>query len=206
MLGILGGTFDPVHYGHLRPAQEAMHALGLSELRLIPAGQAPHRKPVAAAQHRLQMVRLACAEFPGFIVDDREVCRPGPSYTVDTLASLRAEIGTEPLCLLMGSDAFQGLESWHDWQRLPELSHLVVMYRPGCTLPYLSVWARERLVERPTQLADSAAGRLLFQKVTPQHVSGTGLRTALARHESVQSWLPPPVWEYIRNHRIYPGI
>jgi nicotinate-nucleotide adenylyltransferase len=206
MLGILGGTFDPVHYGHLRPAQEAMRALGLSELRLIPAGQAPHRKPVADANHRLQMVRLACAEFPGFIVDDREVRRPGPSYTVDTLASLRAEIGTEPLCLLMGSDAFQGLESWHEWRRLPELAHMVVMYRPGCTLPYLSVWARERLVERPAQLADTAAGRLLFQKVTPQPISGTSLRAAIGRGEPVQSSLPPSVWEYIRNHRVYPGI
>lgn len=206
MIGILGGTFDPIHYGHLRPAQEAMRALGLAELRLIPAGQAPHRTPVATTPHRLQMVHLACAEFPGFVVDDREVRRPGPSYTVDTLTLLRAEIGDRPLCLLLGSDAFQGLETWHEWQRLPDLAHLVVMYRPGCTLPYLSVWARSRLVEGPAQLADVAAGRLLFQKVTPQHISGTRLRAAIARHEPVQSWLPPPVWEYIRNHHVYPGI
>jgi len=205
MLGILGGTFDPVHYGHLRPAQEAMRALGLVELRLIPTGQAPHRKPTADAQHRLKMVQLACPEFPGFIVDDIEVRRPGPSYTVDTLATLRAEIGEEPLCLLMGSDAFQGLETWHQWQRLSELAHLVVMYRPGCTLPYLSVWARERLVERPADLASVAAGRLLFQKVTPQHISGTGLRAALARREDVRTWLPPPVWDYIQRHHLYPG-
>jgi nicotinate-nucleotide adenylyltransferase len=205
MIGILGGTFDPVHYGHLRPALEAMHALGLAELRIIPAGQAPHRKPVTDAQHRLQMVRLACTEFPGFVVDDRELRRPGPSYTVDTLASLRAEFGNQSLCWLMGSDAFQSLESWHEWQRLPELANLVVMYRPGCTLPYLSMWARSLLVERPVQLAEVAAGRLLFQKVTPQHVSGTSLRAAMARHEPVQSWLPPAVWEYICNHHLYPG-
>ena len=105
----------------------------------------------------------------------------------------------------MGSDAFQGIERWHQWQRLVELAHLVVMYRPGCTLPSLSVWARERLVERAADFNERAAGGLLFQKVTPQSISGTGLRAALARHEDVQVWLPPPVWDYIRQHHLYPG-
>jgi nicotinate-nucleotide adenylyltransferase len=205
MIGVLGGTFDPIHYGHLRPAQEAMRALGLRELRIIPAGQPPHRAAVASVEHRLEMVRLACSEFPGFIVDEREIRRAGPSYTVDTLASIRAEAGKQSLCLLMGSDAFQGIESWREWRRLPELAHVVVMYRPGCTLPGLAPWARERLAETPAQLADSAAGRLLFQKVAPLDISGTRLRAAIARGESVDAWLPSTVRDYLRSHHVYPG-
>ncbi len=207
MIGILGGTFDPVHYGHLRPAQEAMRALALSELRLIPAGQPPHRPaPVASAEERLEMVRLACTEFPGFVADNRELGRRGPSYTVDTLESLRAELGERPLCLLMGSDAFRGFETWHEWERIPDLAHLVVMHRPGWELPVttsLPQWERLRLAQAPAELARLAAGKLLFQPVTPQVVSGTRVRGAIARHEPVQAWLPKAVWEFIHSHRIY---
>ena len=204
MIGVLGGTFDPVHYGHLRPAHETMRAAGLTELRLLPAGQPPHRPaPVASAAQRLQMVRLACTEFPGFVADDRELRRDGPSYTVDTLESLRAEFGERPLCLLIGTDAFLGLETWHEWDRLPDLAHLIVMHRPGWTIPQLPQWASLRRVETPAALARLPAGRIWFQAVTPQDISGTRLRAAIARHQPVQAWLPAPVTEYIRSQHIY---
>lgn len=209
MIGILGGTFDPVHYGHLRPAQEIQRALALEQLRVVPAGDPPHRvRPLASANRRLRMVELALAEFPGFIVDDREIRRPGPSYTVLTLDSLRAEFGERQLCLIMGIDTFLDLETWHQWQRLPELAHFVVMQRPGWPTPRiddgrLPVWATERVVSDPRDLANSGAGKVLFHTVTPQDISASNVRAAIARGESVQAWLAPAVWDYIRAHGLY---
>lgn len=207
-IGVLGGTFDPIHYGHLRPADEARKALGLSEVRVIPAARPPHRRaPVASAEQRLRMVELAVATMPGFVVDDREYRRGGPSYTVLTLESLRAEFGSRPLCLLMGMDAFAGIESWHQWARLPALAHLVVMHRPGSPLPAraadLPEWARARVARSPRALAAQPAGSILFQPVTPQDISGTRIRAAIAAGEDVRAWLPPAVWQYIDTHNLY---
>lgn len=207
MIGILGGTFDPIHYGHLRPAQEVLRALDLAEVRIVPAANPPHRRPpLATAQQRLRMAELAVAEFPGLRVDDREIKRGGPSYTVLTLESLRGESGARPLCLLLGTDAFEGLETWHRWQQLPELAHLVVMTRPGWPWPEASAlpaWARGRLARAPGELAGAAAGRIYFQAVTPQDISATRIREAVARGEPVDGLLPPTVLEYVRANRIY---
>ncbi len=204
-LGLLGGTFDPVHYGHLRPAQEVLRALNLEEIRVIPAAHPPHRRtPLASAEHRLRMVELAAREFPGFRVDDREYRRGGPSYTVLTLESLRAEFGARPMCLLMGIDAFLEIETWHQWTRLPELAHLIVMQRPGWQLPEkLSAWAAPRVCREPRALAVAEAGCVYFQPVTPQDISATRLRAAIARGESAAGQLPPAVWDYIRINRLY---
>ena len=206
-LGILGGTFDPIHYGHLRPAQEVLRALDLAEIRVIPAANPPHRRPpVAAPEQRLRMVELAVAGVPGFTVDDREFRRGGPSYTVLTLESLRREFGERPLCLLMGLDAFEGIETWHRWQRLPELAHFIVMTRPGWEFPAgerLPPWARDRLVRETSKLTQAGAGKIYFQAVTPQDISATRIREALARGEPVEAWLPSAVLEYIRANRVY---
>ncbi len=132
MIGIFGGTFDPVHFGHLRPALEVQQALGLDEVRFIPAGQPPHRDmPHATAPQRLSMLQTAIEDQPGFAADEREIQREGPSYMVDTLALLREELGQIPLCLILGYDAFLGLPAWHQWHRLIELAHLVITHRPG---------------------------------------------------------------------------
>lgn len=208
MIGILGGTFDPIHYGHLRPAHEAAHKLGLAELRLVPAATPPHRRPpVADPVQRLRMVELAVTEFPGLVVDDREIRRGGLSYTVPTLESLRAETGLAPLCLLVGSDAFRAIESWHQWSRLPELAHLVVLNRPGFLSPAtgdLPVWARERVAAAASELRAQPAGRLLFLELTPFDVSATRIRAAITRGETPPAdWLPAAVWDYIRRHGIY---
>lgn len=206
-LGILGGTFDPIHYGHLRPAQEVLRALDLAEIRFVPAANPPHRDaPVAAAAQRLRMVELAVAGIPGFAVDDREIKRGGPSYTVLTLESFRRESGDRPLCLLLGVDAFEGIETWHRWQRLPELANFIVMTRPGWEFPSggkLPSWARNRLARDPSELARSGAGKIYFQAVTPQDISATRIRAALTRGEPAEAWLPPVVREYINANRLY---
>ncbi|GAB4507519.1 MAG: nicotinate-nucleotide adenylyltransferase [Sulfuricaulis sp.] len=206
-LGILGGTFDPIHYGHLRPAQEVLHALDLAEVRIIPAANPPHRRaPLATVEQRLRMAELAVAEFPGLCVDDREIKRGGPSYTVLTLESLRQEPGAQPLCLLLGMDAFEGIETWHQWQRLPELAHFVVMTRPGWSLPAadaLPAWARGRLALAAGDLAQSGAGKIYFQPVTPQDISATRIREAIAHDEPVDGLLPSAVLDYLHANRIY---
>ena len=206
-LGILGGTFDPIHYGHLRPAQEVLRALSLAEVRIIPAANPPHRQPpVASAAQRLRMAELAVAEFPGLRVDDCELRRGGPSYTVLTLEALRTEQGRTPLCLLLGLDAFEGIATWHRWQRLPELAHFIVMTRPGWTIPSdtaLPAWARNRVAGTADDLRRDSAGRIYFQAVTPQNISATRIREAIARGESVDGLVPPAVLEYVRTNRIY---
>ncbi len=206
-LGILGGTFDPIHFGHLRPAQEASRALDLAEIRVIPAATPPHRRaPVASAAQRLRMAQLAVADLPGFTVDDRELRRGGLSYTVLTLESFRQESTDRPLCLLLGMDAFEGIETWHQWNRLPELAHLVVLTRPGWTFPAeaaLPAWARGRIARAPRELALASAGRIYFQAVAPQDISATRIREAIARGQPVEGQLPPAVLDYIRQNRLY---
>jgi nicotinate-nucleotide adenylyltransferase len=131
-MGIFGGTFDPIHYAHLRTAFELQQALRLKEIRFLPAGNPPHRdQPLADAQLRLQMVQLATAGQAGFVVDDREVRKAGPSYSVETLAELRHEYPDRSLCLIVGMDAFLSLPKWHQWRELLLLAHLVVAHRPG---------------------------------------------------------------------------
>ena len=135
-IGIFGGTFDPVHYGHLRTAFELIQALRLSEVRFMPAGNPPHRDTtIASPELRLQMVKAAIGQQPGFNVDDREMRRAGPSYSVDTLAELRAEMPDRSICLIVGMDAFLGLPTWHQWQKILTLSHLIVAHRPGRRAP-----------------------------------------------------------------------
>src|SRR5210317_2209069 len=124
MIGVFGGTFDPIHFGHLRSALEICESLDLKEIRFIPCRIPPHRgEPVADPMQRMAMVRAALAGQPDMILDDREIKREGPSYMVDTLESLRSEFTTEPLCLVLGMDAFLGLSSWHRWKDLLTLAH-----------------------------------------------------------------------------------
>jgi nicotinate-nucleotide adenylyltransferase len=208
-LGIFGGTFDPIHYGHLRAARDVSERLKLSELRFIPAAHPPHRRaPQASAEHRLAMVRLAIEGEPGFAADDRELTRGGPSYTVLTLESLRAELGVSvPLCLLIGADAFLEFETWHRWQEIPALAHLVVMLRPGSparpdpvTWP---AWARERACLAADELARLPAGRVMFVDVSPQDISATRIREAISRGAAITNQLPDVVERYIRRHGLY---
>jgi len=204
MIGILGGTFDPIHYGHLRPAQEAVQQLALAELRFVPAAMPPHRPPpVASPAQRLAMVELAIHGLPGLRSDEREIKRTGPSYTVDTLESLRAEFKDTPLCLLIGADQFRSFETWHRWQEIRDLAHLVILNRPGTVLGALPGWARAREHADFHALHEAPGGRLAFLRVSPQDISATRIRAALARGETVHGLLPEAVQEYIMTNRIY---
>ena len=207
MIGVLGGTFDPVHFGHLRPALEIQQALGLDEIRLVPAHVPPHRsQPQASPQQRLAILLAAVAGDPAFTVDTREYEREGPSYTVDTLESLRAELAGKDLCLLVGMDAFCGFTSWHRWHEILEYCHLVVMTRPGKTLPEQGELAdfisRHRVADAET-LKTRAAGLLLFHPVSQLEISATQIRKLLAAGKRADFLLPKNVLEVIRSEDLY---
>lgn len=210
-LGLFGGTFDPVHLGHLRLAEEAREALGLASVRWIPAGQPPHRgAPRLSGAHRLAMVRLAVAGNPAFQVDGAEVESPRPSYTVTTLERLRRELGPEqPLVLLLGADAFAGLPGWHRWQALLGLAHLVVLHRPGYALaasalaPELGQLLAARQTGDPARLAGAPAGAILALPMTQLDISATHIRQLLAAGRSARYLLPPAVLDYIDQHQLY---
>lgn len=204
-IGLLGGTFDPIHYGHLRPARTAMQALGLDCVRVIPAFQPPHRAlPIASPAHRLQMARLACAEFPGFVPDDCELRRGGPSYTVDTLTSLRAEYGNDAsLCWLVGADAFAAMDSWRDAKHLFDLAHFIVLARPGGVTLAPPDWLRARLTADAAAIQTRPHGSVLALAVAPEDISASAIRARLARGESVTGLLPEAVSRYLHAHHLY---
>lgn len=207
----MGGTFDPVHYGHLRLAEEMAEAIGLGQVRFIPAGQPPHRgAPRTAATHRLEMVRRAIDGNRRFELDAREVASPRPSYTVDTLTELRAELGSErPLWLLLGADAFLGLPTWHEWRRLFELAHIVVAARPGADAALQPDALPEALKQQavPRLVADAAvagpAGSVLLRPMTPLDISATTIRDTLGQGRSARYLLPDAVLDYIHEHGLY---
>jgi nicotinate-nucleotide adenylyltransferase len=204
MIGIFGGTFDPVHYGHLRSALEVKELFGLSEVRLIPCSVPPHRpQPVAAPFQRLQMLGLGINDRPGWVVDTRELDRPGQSYMVDTLGSLRNEFPERSLLLFIGCDAFNGLTSWHRWRQLFDYAHLVVMTRPGFAPHALSEFFKLRLAEDKEQLTQATSGKLFFQGVTLLDISATQIRKTIAEKRNPDFLLPDAVIEYIRCHRLY---
>ncbi|MCX7628040.1 MAG: nicotinate-nucleotide adenylyltransferase [Methylophilaceae bacterium] len=209
-IGILGGTFDPIHFGHLRLAQELGDALGLDAVRFVPAARPPHRlPPVCHFLHRAEMVRLAIADNPLFALDLREYQRPGPSYMVDTLASLRSEIGDETaLYLMLGADAFLGLPSWHRWQELFELAHIAVAHRPGHALdpdhtpfdPALrDEWRRRYRIDLPTE----PHGHVVCSKITALDISSSALRSILSTRRSARYLMPDAVLDYIHHHHLY---
>ena len=212
-LGLLGGTFDPIHDGHLELAREVRAALALSAVRLLPAGDPPHRAaPVATALQRLAMVELAIEDCPGLEVDAREIARPGRSYTVLTLEELRQEAPARPLALIVGTDAFLGLPGWHRWRELFDLAHLVVVARPGTTLdaalpaPLADEWQR-RYRRSSDALAGAVAGAIVLQPITAHDISASALRAQLARGSAgiaaVRGLLPPAVLAYIERNRLY---
>lgn len=211
-VGILGGTFNPIHVAHLRLGLELGQALGLGQVRFIPAGTPPHREaPRVEGRHRLEMVRLAIADNPLFEVDDREVRRAGPSYTFDTLTELRSDFGARPLCLLMGADAFSALTTWHRWEELFDLAHVVIVHRPGfplgemqATLPAaLRKAYLQRLVQDAANLRIAAAGSVLIREVTALDVSATRIREMLGRGLSARYLVPDAVLGYIERNHLY---
>ncbi len=208
MIGIFGGTFDPVHYGHLRSALEVKDIFGLDEVRLIPCANPPHRgQPAVSAEMRLQMLELAIKNRPGLKIDTRELDRydlhQTPSYMVDTLKSLRQEFENEPLLLFIGSDAFKHLTGWHQWQRLFDYAHIVVMTRPGFETQQLDNFFKARLAVDIKELTQAGAGKLCFQQVTQLDISATAIRDIIARKQNPVFLLPDAVIEYIKQNQLY---
>lgn len=208
MIGLLGGTFDPIHFGHLRAALDCLQGLALDQVRFIPLRIAVHRpQPLASTAQRLAMLEAALADAPGFVLDRRELHRDGPSYTLHTLRSLRDEFGPErPLCLLIGADAYAGFLHWYRPLELLELAHLVVMRRPGhdpVASPALRQLYLERVCEEPRCLAAQAGGRILFQTLTQLDISSTRIRELIAQGRSPRYLLPDAVLDYIERERLY---
>ncbi len=209
-LGLFGGTFDPIHLGHLRLAETAREALGLERVRFIPAGQPPHRAtPGASGADRLAMARLATADNPGFEVDAAEVDAAQASFTILTLERLRTELGpARPLVLLLGVDAFLGLPTWRRWTELFDFAHLAVASRPGYTLdearlaPALAALTETRRAA-PDALAASPAGCLVPFDMTPLAISATDIRARRGAGLSLRYLLPPAVVDYISRHQLY---
>ncbi len=208
MIGIFGGTFDPIHFGHLRPALEVMETLDLDEVRFVPAHIPPHRdKPGRATIDRAEMVALAIAGQPGFVLDTCELERDRPSYTVETLALMRERFGAdEPLLLLLGSDAFAGLPDWHQWQRLLDLAHIVVMARPGdhpAAERFPAGWLDARLTDDAADLRRRPAGSILRLPVSQLDISATKIRAALHEGRSARYLLPDPLLDFIQSRQLY---
>ena len=205
---VYGGTFDPVHAGHLAVARAARDAFGV-EVDLIPAADPPHRAvPGANARDRADLLALAVAGEPGLRVDERELNRPGPSWTVDTLRGLRAELGpSAPLAWLLGADAFRALPSWHEWTALAGLAHFIVAVRPGHDtdlLPAaLEAACTGRWTDSPEALAAAPAGRLFRLHLPPHPASATELRRRLAAGEDPGDWLAPEVAAEIARRGLY---
>ncbi len=206
-IGIFGGTFDPVHYGHLRAALEAMERLQLQDFRLLPAGTPPHRASTfASADHRLAMLKLALSRYPELQVDDREVRREGSSFMVDTLGELRSEEGEAPILMMIGQDAANVLDQWHDWHKLFDLAHLVIMRRPESKHIYsgaLFEQVQPRMVNNPDRLRTSPAGLILPLEVTQLAISSTEIRRQIHAGLSPRFLLPDSVIEYILEHGLY---
>ena len=202
-MGVFGGTFDPIHYGHLRTAFELREAVRLAEVRFLPTGNPPHRDQTqASAEERLAMVQAAVADQPGFCVDDRETRRSGLSYSVDTLGELRGEFPQRSICLLLGMDAFLGLPNWHRWREILELANVVVAHRPGWKAPTQGPLG-EVMVDHGTgsvrDLHDATAGRIYVHAVTQLEISSTDLRALIARGGDPRFLVPDSVCKLLRE-------
>ncbi len=209
LIGVLGGTFDPIHYGHLKPAQDVLQKLGLHQVRFLPNKTPPHREsPWLSSELRKQLVTMAIADTPQFVLDDRELKREGPSYMVDTLTELKAEFANDTLCLIMGMDAFAGFTQWHQWQSILGLCHLIITTRPGFTMlddnganfGEHQTMLQDRIVSDVNALQQRQYGQILLQSTTLLDISASQIRASLNSGKSIQNLLPENVREYLEQH------
>lgn len=210
MIGILGGTFDPIHLGHLHLANTVQKKANLQHINLIPCYQSPLRElPIASAKDRAKMIKLAIGEYPHLQLDEREINNPTLSYAVNTVESIRCEIGPQtPLCLIMGDDAFAKFTSWHQWKKILELAHLIVTTRESLLNPIVySDKIIKILHQHQTPLVNNlstkASGYIWLVDIKPLNISATKIRTIIKNNQDAQTFLPAKVWQYIRKHGLY---
>lgn len=209
LTGLYGGSFDPVHIGHVATAEELLARLPFREIRLLPAARSPLKDRSLADHHRVAMLKLAVRSHAGLTVDDRELRRPPPSFTVDTLHEVRGELGrAAPLAFIMGLDSFLELPRWKDWQRLTDYAHLVVVSRPGSHpvfAPALAEWLEKHRITGPESLESRPFGGVLLVETTPHDIASRVIRSAVRAGQSTTDWLDPAVRDYIDTHHLYAG-
>ncbi|MDI1300132.1 nicotinate-nucleotide adenylyltransferase [Methylotenera sp.] len=212
-IGLLGGTFNPIHFGHLRMAQELAELLSLNTVKFIPSANPPHKPlPLVSAEHRTAMVQLAIADNPQFQFDGRELSRLGASYTIYTLESLRSELGNDvSLILIMGSDAFTKFNTWHRWQEIIKLCHIALVQRPAPTnkdvlTKELETFLHNHYTEHADDLHDTSAGLITMQAITPLEISSTAIRQALQLKHSARYLMPENVLNYIAAKQLYSTV
>ncbi|MDC0575349.1 nicotinate-nucleotide adenylyltransferase [Nitrosomonadaceae bacterium] len=213
LVGIFGGTFDPIHYGHLRIAEEIVKTVGLQKLYFVPAGMPRLRhSPVASPQHRVEIVRLAIQKNPDFVLDEREIYRDGVSYSIDTVREFKQEFGEEVrLCLVLGADAFIKLPEWNNWKELFNLCHFIVSTRPGYTLTLIKELLSKELREECSQrwvsntesLRKDMSGLIFIASTTMLDISATSIRAHIAVGRSVRHLVPSVTVNYISENKLY---
>ena len=206
-IAVFGGTFDPVHYGHLRTAFEMLQALRFQEVRFIPCGDPPHRgSTFADASLRMRMVEVAISGQDGFIADDRELQRGGRSYSIETLEELRGEFPDRSLGLILGMDAFLGLTSWHRWDEILDYAHIIVAHRPGWKAPDIGALGNllsEHGTHRVNDLHAATQGRIHIHAVTQLEISSTEIRELVAAGRDPRFLMPDSVRDVIEESKVY---
>ena len=204
-IGVFGGTFDPIHFGHINPVLDVCRQTGISEVRYIPNSRPGHRGlPKTDASHRWNMTQLALEGYSELIADDREIRRPGTSYMVPTLRSMRSEYPLRPLSLILGIDAFLQIHRWYWWACVLQLANIIVMSRPGFHFPHqLPGWWSRAVQDKPRALFEKMSGSIFHVVVPPIDISASDLRRKLFRRENVAGLLPEIVTRYAEEHHIY---
>jgi nicotinate-nucleotide adenylyltransferase len=206
-IGILGGTFDPVHWGHIKIAEQIIEHLALQRIHFLPNKVPPHRsQPLADIDDRVNMIKYAIAEFPQFVLDNTEISRGGYSYMIDTLKILRQRFPDTPLSLIMGADAFESFNTWHDWQDIPNFAHLIIMNRPelpNTKTGWMGDILRERCTQNPKELTQKLAGCIYELRVDPIDISATSIRGKLKHQQSIAHEVPDKVFNYINDRKLY---
>ena len=206
-IGILGGTFDPIHHGHLRMAIELYQAFDLAKVHIMPTGNPMYRKqPVASKEQRFDMVKSALQNEPVLFADDREIRRKGASYTIDSLIEMRAEMPETPLCILIGIDALLGFASWHRYQEILDYAHIIIAHRPNYHLPPDDIMTRLLHSHQQKEIAfihENIAGGILFHSITALDISATDIRKQIAMEGNPRYLLPDTVYDYIKQNHIY---
>lgn len=206
-IGILGGTFDPIHLGHIKIAEYVLKKCNLQKIIFIPCYTPAHRyKPIATAAQRLAMIQLAIKDHPDFIADDREIKRQGTSFMIDTLQSLKQDYPENPLCLILGTDAFANLDTWHQWQKLINYANFVVINRPGIKVeipPPIKELLKNSEILDPSAFQHKPNGLIYQLHITPIPISATKIRKQLHDHKLPTDSLPKAVYNYICAEKIY---